>query len=182
MKKILLLCVLLNLAMSGCGGSSGSTTELRTVYLTSTPSSDRLEADVLTGNSCSTGTGGTYTTETIPINVTSTSYTNSDKKSPVTINSIAISYSKYVPSSSVPALPTQYDSGVTINPDETKTFAVKVAPDKLKLDMVNLYGFNLCSSDYWEYFATITFNGVENYGGKSVSFSTVVKVAFADRN
>lgn len=180
MKKILLLAALC-LGMAGCGGSSGSTETLETVYLTVSPVSDRLEADVLVGNSCTTG-GGTFTTQTIPIAVTSKSYENATRKSPVTINGISISYEKYSQASTAPALPVQYDTGMTINPDSTVTFNVKVAPDQLSLKLVNDLGFNLCSADYWEYYATITFNGVEDYSGKSVSFSTKVKVAFADRD
>ena len=181
MKKLLFLCVVVSIGLFGCGGTSGSTTSLATVYLTASPTTDRLEADVLTGNSCTTG-GGTYITETIPIAVTSTAYPNATSKSPVTISDVKISYSKYDPLSAAPAIPVQYDTGLTINPGETKTFSVKVATDKLKLDLVNNYGFNLCSLDYWEYYATITFSGVENFTEKTVSFSTVVKVAFADRN
>lgn len=182
MKKLLLLCALISLAMLGCGSPSGSTTDLKTVYLTISPSSDRLETDVLNGNSCTTGTSGTFTTETIPIMLTSTAYPNSTIKSPVTINSISISYSKYGSSLSVPTLPVQYDTGGIVDAGGSKTFNVKVAPDKLKSDLVTTYGFNLCSSDYWEYYATITFTGVEDIGDKSFTLSTVVKVAFADRN
>jgi hypothetical protein len=182
MKKTFLLVAMVILAMSGCGSPSGSTTDLKSVYLTISPSSDRLETDVLTGNSCAAGTSGTYTTATLPIVITSTAYPNSTTKSSVTINSVTISYSKYGTSSTAPALPVQYDTGGTISAGGSKTFNVKVATDKLKLDLVNTYGFNLCSLDYWEYYATITFNGVEDIGGKSFSLSTVVKVAFADRN
>ena len=180
-RNLIYISMALSIGLSGCGSSMGSTTDLTTVYLTATPSTDRLEADVLTGNSCSTG-GGTYTTQTIPIIVTSTAYANATTKSPVTINSIAISYSKYGASSTAYPLPTQYDTGATINPGDSKTFNVKVAPDKLMLDMVDTYGFSLCSLDYWEYYATVAFSGVENFTGKSVLFNTVVKVAFADRN
>ena len=180
MNKLLLLSVILSLGMCGCGGTSGATTDLNTVILTVTPSSfTRLEADVLTGNSCPL-VDGTYTTETIPITVTSTPYPNAVDKSPVTISSIAISYSKYEDAPSIP--PVQYDTGLVINPGALKTFDVNVATDKLKFDLVDKYGLNLCSSDYWEYYVTITFNGVEDHTGKSFSFSTVVKVAFADRS
>lgn len=179
-KKILLLAALC-LGMSGCGGGSGSTETLETVYLNLSPVSDRLEADILDGNSCTTG-GGTFITQTIPIDVTSTAYSNAINKSPVTINSISISYRKYDPTSTAPVLPTQYDTGKTIAPNSTVTFDVKVAPDKLKFDLVDKFGFNLCSADYWEYYATITFNGVEDYTGKSFSKFTEVKVAFADRD
>lgn len=181
MKKLFLLCLSLSFGWSGCGGSTGSTTDLTTVYLTATPTSSRLEADVLTDNSCTSG-GGTYTTETIPVTVTSTAYTNATVKSPVKINNITISYSKYGVGSAAPALPLQYDTGATINPGESKVFNVNVATDKLKLDLVQNYGFSLCSLDYWEYYVTITFSGIENFTDKPVSFSTDVKVAFADRN
>lgn len=181
MRNLLLLAAFFCLGTSGCGGGSGSTESLATVFLTVSPVSDRLEADVLDGNSCTTG-GGTFITQTIPIAVKSTSYPNAINKFPVTIKSISISYKKYDPASTAPALPTQYDTGKTINPDTTVTFDVKVAPDKLKLDLVDKYGFILCSADYWEYYATITFNGSEDNTDKPFSFSTEVKVAFADRD
>ncbi|MEI7815990.1 MAG: hypothetical protein WCI45_02250 [Desulfuromonadales bacterium] len=181
MGKIFVLFVVLFLGLLGCGNSTGSSTDLNTVYLAVSPSSSRLEADVLTGNSCTNG-GGTYTTESIPITITSTAYSTALVKSPVTINNIKVSYSKYNTNSTAPTLLDQYDTGLTINPDEVKTFNVNVATDKLKLDLVQTYNFNLCSLDYWEYYATITFSGVEDYTKKSFSFSTIVKVAFADRN
>ncbi|MDD2898461.1 MAG: hypothetical protein PHI31_07085 [Desulfuromonadaceae bacterium] len=181
MKRVSLLLAFVCLAILGCGSPTGSTIELQTVSLSVAPGSDRLEADVLIGNSCTTG-GGTYTTQTIPIVVTSTPYANASIKSPVTISKITISYSKYDPTSAAPVLPNQYDTGGTIYPGVPKTFDVKVAPDKLLLDLVNTYGLTLCSLDYWEYYVTITFDGVEDIGGKSVTFSTKVKVAFADRN
>lgn len=175
--SLLLITVVI---IAGCGGSSGSTTDLNTAYLTVSPTSNRLEADVLTGNSCTTF-GGAFETESIPITVTSTPYANATVKSPITINSIMISYSKYDINSAAPALPIQYDTGFTINPGTSLPINVNVAPDKLKFDMVDSYGFNLCSADYWEYDVTITFIGVENFTGKSFSISTKVKVAFADR-
>lgn len=180
MKKIMLLSMTLCCGLFGCG-TPGPSSELTTVYLTATPSSSRLEADVLTGNSCSAG-GGKYQTETIPIVVTSTAYANATDKYPVTINSIKISYSKADPTSAAPSLPIHYDSGLMINPGESKTFDVTVAPDNLKADMVNNYGFNLCSLDYWQYYATITISGFENYSNREVSIVTSVTVAFADRN
>jgi hypothetical protein len=154
---------------------------LTTVYLTVSPLSDRLEADVLTNNSCTSG-GGTFTTQTIPITVTSKAYPNAVTQSPVTINKIQISYSAYDQNSLAPTLPIQFDTGKTITPGASATFDVKVAPDKLLLDLVQVYGFNLCSLDYWEYYATITFSGVEDFSNEPVSISTTVKVAFADRN
>jgi hypothetical protein len=181
MKKYLLLLAIVCFPIVGCGSPSGSTTDLATVYLIASPLSDRLEADVVTGNSCTTG-GGTFATQTIPVSVTSTPYPNAINKSSVTINRIMISYAPYDLTSAAPLIPVQYDTGGTIFPGVARTFDVKVAPDKLLIDLVNIYGLNLCSLDYWEYYVTITFNGVEDFGGKPVTFSTTVKVAFADRN
>lgn len=178
MKKLLLLCVSLCLVVAGCGGSSSGG---KTVYLTVTPESDRLEADVVTDNSCTTG-GGTFKTESIPIKLTSTAYSNANTKSSVTIDKVEISYKKYDPSSLAPELPTQYDTGMTILAGSTVTSNVKVAADKMKLDLVMNNGFNLCSADYWQYYATITFSGKEDYTNTPLSISTVVMVAFADRN
>lgn len=181
MKKLLLLSLILCLAVSGCGGAGGSTTELNTVSLVTSPSSDRLEADMLNSNSCTAG-GGTFVTETIPVTVTSTAYPNAIKPSPVTIDSIKISYIGYNEAGISHPLPIQFDTGNTINPGEAKVFNVKIAPDSLKINMVNNMGFGICSLDYWEYYAVITFSGTENFTNKSVSFTEKVKVAFADRN
>jgi hypothetical protein len=114
--------------------------------------------------------------------VTSTAYKNTTVASPVTIDSVTISYKPYNTAASTHPLPTQYDTGGTILPGTTKTFDVKVAPDSLKEIMVVNMGFQLCSADYWEYYADITFSGRENNPpNKSVSFTQTVKVAFADR-
>jgi hypothetical protein len=152
------------------------------VYLTATPLTSRLEADVLTANTCTAGISadGTFTTQTVSINITSTKYPNAIVGSPVTINSIVISYIPYNSAASNHPLPTLYDTGGTIAAGTTKTFTVNVAPDMLKINMVNNMGFQLCSMDYWEYYADITFNGVENNSNKSFRFTQTVKVAFAD--
>lgn len=181
MKKLILLCAVINCAMFGCGGAGGSTTStLQTVYLTSSPNTDRLEADVRTGNSCTTG-GGSYLSESVGISVTSTAYPNTVTPSPITIQSISISYQGYNADAIAHPLPVQYDTGGTVLPGTT-VFNVKVAPDILKYDMVMNRGFSLCSADYWEYYAVITFSGIENFSNKSFTFSEKVKVAFADRN
>lgn len=182
MKRILLLGALLSCSMFGCGaGAGGSSSSLESVYLTSSPVTDRLEADILTGNSCTTG-GGSYATETVGITVSSTAYPNTITPSPVTIQQISISYSPYTDVAKTHPIPVQYDTGGTILPGSTTTFNVKVAPDNLKYYLVNTSGFQTCSADYWEYYAVITFSGIENFSKKSVSFTQTVKVAFADRN
>lgn len=178
--NVFLCCVAL-FSLSGCGGGGGSTTDLNTVSLSVRPTSNRLESDVSTGNVCSaTGvsSGGTLSTDTINVDVTSTAYPNALKPSPVTIQRIQISYVPAI--SGVPVIPTYYDTGFVIPPNTTLSAQVHVT-DKLKLDLLNSFGFQLCSSNYYEYNVTITFEGVEDYTNKSVSFSTQVKVAFADR-
>ena len=182
--KNMLWMLLIALTCSSCGNVSGSTTLLETVMVTSMAKLDSLETDILKGNTC-TGTvssGGTYITDTIPVDIISKSYDNATRKSLVTINSIKISYSKYNTSTSIPLLPDQFDSGVTVLPDTTVTLNVKVAPDSLKLYLVNTLNFNLCTVDYWEYYATITFDAVESYSNRKADIKPViVKVAFADR-
>lgn len=178
---LLILSLVMSCSMIGCGGGGGSTANLNTVSLSVSPASNRLEADVSTGNTCSaTGvsSGGTLSTDTISVDVTSTAYPNTLKPSPVTIQRIIISYAPAI--SGVPAIPVYYDTGFVIPPNTTATAQVHVT-DKLKLDLLNSFGFQLCSSNYFEYNVTITFEGVEDFTNKSVSFSTQVKVAFADR-
>lgn len=184
MRRLMCLCAVVLSIMSGCGGGGGSTSDLATVSLSVTAVSDRLEADMVTANTCTAGSssGGTFSTETIPIAVTSTKYNNVTNPSPVTIQGISISYQPYNTAAALHPLPVQYDTGKVILPGVTEQFDVKVAPDSLKILMYdNGNGFQLCSLDYWEYYALITFSGEENYTKKKVSFSQTVKVAFADR-
>jgi len=184
MKKMMSVSAVVLLIMSGCGGGGGSTSDLATVSLSVTAVLDRLEADMVTSNTCTSGSssGGTFSTETIPIAVTSTKYNNVTNPSPVTIQQISISYQPYNTTAALHPLPAQYDTGKTVSPGSTVQFDVKVAPDSLKILMYdNGNGFQLCSLDYWEYYALITFSGEEDYTKKKVSFSQTVKVAFADR-
>lgn len=164
----------------GCGSGSGSTTVLNTVSLSVQPQTNRLESDVLTGNKCtsSVSSGGTYSTDTISVDVVSTAAANALKPSPVTIQRVTLAFTPAI--SSAPVIATYYDTGFVVPPNGTTTALVHIT-DKLKYDLVNSYGFQPCSADYFEYNVTMTFEGVEDYSNQSVSFSTQVKVAFADR-
>src|SRR6266540_2470154 len=105
-----LMAISFLLSLSSCGGgTTGSgVAELKTVTVSAQSSTTLLESDILTGNSCSTtgSTGGTYSTDLVPVTITSSVYPNfSGTASSVQIDGCTITYA---PANSLsPALPAQ---------------------------------------------------------------------------
>lgn len=177
------ICISSLLMLSSCGSDNagGGAGEFTTVILSANTKTDRLEADVITGNVCP-ATNGTFKTETVDVDVISKRYPNVTIPAlPVRIYSYTVSYTPRTQVS--PSLPVQsYSSGAVIDPGTTTTIPIPVATDILKYKLVNDFNLQPCSATMYEYHVTITFNGTEIGGsGPSQSFSTNVDVAFADR-
>lgn len=179
MNKLLLLCVALSCSMFGCGGgASGSTATLERMYLTWSPSVSRIESDIVTGNTCSPVTSGNIVTDKISLTVISTAYPNSIAPSNITIQSSSIIYKPINTLASAHPLQNQPGATITLLPG-TNTFDIAIAPRDLKVQMLNS-GFPTCTTDTWNYWAEITFSGVEDLSGRTFTQKVVVEVSFGD--
>jgi hypothetical protein len=99
----------------------------------------------------------------------------------VRIDRITISYAPANTSS--PALPDQFLTlSDTVTPGGTVTIPVPVAMAKVKLSLVNEKGLQLCSTAYYEYYVTISFDALEIGTDTRKRISTSMNVAFADRS
>lgn len=173
------------LMLSSCGSDNagGGAGEFTTVIMTAAAKTIRFESDVITGNTCANNvsTGGTFATDSVDVDLTSTKYPNLTIPAlPVRVVSAIVSYA---PRNSVsPAIPAQpFSVPFDINPGTT-TIQVPVVPEILKIQLVNNFNLQLCSSTVYEYYVTITFTGTEIGGsGPSRDFSTNMNIAIADR-
>jgi hypothetical protein len=186
-KKITLLAACLSLLLlSSCGDSSvgGGVGEYKTVMLTASAATVRLESDVLSANNCSTTppTGGTYTTDNVDVKLTSAVYPGfTGITSNVMIDSITISYTPV--NAATPALADVYVSsmGTVLTPGSSVTIPVPVAKDILKYSLVTEKNLQLCSANMFEYYVTISFEGLELNSGTRSKAVTSLNIAFADR-
>jgi hypothetical protein len=185
--KISLLAVFsAALLLLSCGGGSlgGGVGEFMTVFVSAQASTPRLESNVINGNTCSdTGsTGGSFATDNITATVTSTVFPGlTGQSSPIFIDSYTVSFT---PVDSVsPALSPINASliGTTVPAGGSASIAVAVAPDTLKLSLVNDKNLQPCSTTVYQYFATITFHALELFTNKRSDITTSLTVAFADR-
>lgn len=181
-----LLTIALVTSFTACGGGDdlgGGLAEFKTVTATALPSTTRLEADLITGNTCTdTGTeGGTVSTESIDFNISTTA---------VSANPLSISITgytvSYVPKNAgVPPLTpiTSAYGPVVITPGSSATISVPVITDLQKIDMI---GANLslpCSLSIYQYDVAVTFNAAEiGAGDSSKTIKGFTVMALADRN
>jgi hypothetical protein len=188
-KKIIIFKALVTchafLLLSSCGGSlGGGVEEFKTVTVSATAKTSLLESDVLTGNTCvgTDSTGGGAVTEYVDVDIKSTLYPKlTGQALSVRIDRIPISYAPANTSS--PALPDQFLTlSDTVTPGGTVTIPVPVAMAKVKLSLVNEKGLQLCSTAYYEYYVTISFDALEIGTDTRKRISTSMNVAFADRS
>jgi hypothetical protein len=186
-KAGLLLLVVLSLVLSSCGGGSsgGGLASFKTVQVSATAATPRLESDVRTGNTCGLAgsTGGTFSTDLVNVTLTSTVYPNyTGTISPVEIDSYVI---HFAPADNVsPALPDISGSiiGQTVTGGGTLILPIAVVTDLLKFNLVTAYNLQLCSATMYTYYVTITFNALELNTGTRAGIQTSLTVAIADRN
>ncbi len=184
----ILLAIAYSALLTSCGGGGGAgggAGELKTVYLVPSISISRLESDVNTGTDCSVSPPipGTYATDTVDVTISSNLYPNITSGKYVSVDSATITYTGANASGVAHPLPTDYLSitGATIAPGSNVSISVPVAKDILKYDLVNRYGLQLCSAQYYEYYVTITFDCLEIGTDKRTTVTARLNVAFADR-
>lgn len=181
-----LLSVAIMASVTGCGSGSdigGGTSEFKTVIATAVPSTTRLEADLITGNTCSaTGsTGGTIATETIDFTISTRAV--SSPALPISITGYTVSY---IPKNAgVPALTpiTSPFGPIVINPGSSAIISAQVITDQQKRDMIAADTSFPCSLLIHQYDVSVRFNAAEigaDDSAKLITGSTVMAVA--DRN
>lgn len=179
------VCALLALSSCGEGELGGGTGEFTTVNASAVSSTNRLESDVLTGNTCSTtgSTGGTFSTDSVDFDFTSTALFSTGALNLV-VSKITVQYTP-VNAATTPPLPDYFiTTNQIVTPDSTVTIPVSVVPDSYKLALVSRTTQNLqtCSADYFEYYVTVIFEVSELGGnGKVRNVPANLNVAIADR-
>jgi len=184
--KILLaasICIML----FSCGSqesAGGGVTEFKTSRVTATAATTRLEADLITGNTCSAAgsTGGTIVTELVDFTITATSTATTSPTLPVAITGYTVTF---VPKNAgIPALtPLTGTTSQIINPTGTTTISVPITTDLQKINLISANASLPCSLNIYQYDVFVTFNAVEvgvDESNKSVTASLVM--AIADRN
>jgi hypothetical protein len=176
--------VAFTLASCGEGSLGGGTGEFQTVLVSAQTATTRLESDVLTGNTCSaTGsTGGQFSTDSVDVKVTSDLYPRQTTGLNVAIDKVTVHFDPASTASPQLADFSISTIGTTIAPGSNVTISVPVAPEIFKSKLVNEKGLQLCSNALFEYFVTITFEGVELGTGARKGVTTSLNVAFADRS
>ncbi|HBA89985.1 MAG TPA: hypothetical protein DCZ75_18915 [Geobacter sp.] len=173
--------------LSSCGDENlgAGVGEFTTVTASAVASTTRLESDVLTDNTCSAGvsTGGTFSTDTVDIDFTSTSLFPNALN--LVVSRITIQYTPVNPATT-PPLPDYFIStSQVVAPGSTVTIPVVVVPDNYKFALVSrsTQNLNVCSADYFEYYVNVLFTVSEPGGnGKSRDVPAKLNVAIADRS
>ena len=177
--------------LTSCGSDSpgGGTSEFKTISISASASTTRLESDLLTGNTCtnSVSSGGTFSTDSVDVNIVSTAYPGITTALPVAIDSYTIDF---IPNASMstgtpPALSRLSGSslGQSISAGGSLTIPVAIVPEALKVNLVNNGTIGLCSGTVYAYYALITFQGIEVGTGTRNSIGPIsLDVVFADRS
>jgi hypothetical protein len=184
-KIILVSSISVLIASCGTDSSVGGVTEFKTSYATASASTTRLEADLITGNTCSvTGsTGGTIETESVDITIKATSSTKGSVASlPIEIMGWTVTF---VPKNAgIPELPPLSATTSTyITPSSSVSIPVAITTDLQKLNLIIANPSLPCSLNLYQYDVYVRFTAREvgsTEGSKLINASLVM--ALADRN
>jgi hypothetical protein len=187
--KIILICSI-GLTVASCGSdesAGGNVTEFTTSYASASASTTRLEADLITGNTCTAPvTPGTLLTETVDFTISTTSTVKATSVPAVTPLPISITgYTvTYTPKNAgIPALsPTTGVTTVIINPSASATISVPISTDLQKLNLISANPSLPCSLNIYQYDVSVSFNAVEVGISGSKTITAALVLAIADRN
>lgn len=166
MRKILLLCLVMSIGLTGCGevSNNGSTSVFKTGTITysSAITSNPLEATV-------TATPNVvYTTADATVTVISTAFSSALTPSNFTVKNIRVSYKKdgvntfYM---SRPLADTPLKSGSSVS------IPVILARADIKDELVDIHGFIPGNSTRWGFYANLDYDVIEDIGGLSKHYS-----------
>lgn len=176
--------------LSSCGGDNlgGGIGEFTTVNASALASTNRLESDLVEGNSCSgTATPGVFATDLVPVSFTSTGQFATGNLN-LLISGITVRYTPVpslstAPPPALPDFPVNYSRQVA--PNSTVSIDVPVIPESYKSALTTRATQNLsaCGPDLFEYYVQVIFK-VSEVGGKGDVRDVIanLSVAIADRN
>lgn len=171
----------------GSGNLGGNITEFKTSYAYATASTPRLEADLVTGNSC-TATGwpgdGTIITESVDISINTVSTAKGGATPlPISIDGYNVYFTPKNAGYPTYAQLTRLSNPYTaiINPGGSLKLPVAVITEQLKRDLILADPFFPCSLNIYQYDVTVVINATEAQGEvKAITASFVMSLA--DRN
>lgn len=177
--------------LTSCGSDSpgGGTSEFKTVSISASASTTRLESDLVTDNTCTSNvsSGGKFSTDSVEVKVSSTLYPGVSSSLPVAIDSYTIDF---IPNPSMstgtpPALSRLSGSsiGQSVSAGGSLTIPLAVVTEAMKSNMVNNGTMGLCSATAYAYYAMITFQGIEVGTGTRNNIGPIsLDVVIADRS
>lgn len=172
--------------IAGCGGGDslgGNVTQFKTSTATASAATPRLEADLITGNTCTAGvtSGGTIVTETV--NFTISTVASTTKTLPLSITGYTVSFTpKNAGTPALGVLTSDY-SVSSITPGSSVSIPVAVTTDLQKRDMILADGTLPCSLSIYQYDVTVRFHATEiGSGDGSKDIVAGMVMAMADRN
>lgn len=175
-------------ALSSCGSDEnlgGNVTEFTTSYATAKSLSARLEANVLTGNTCTAGvsSGGNIVTESVDFTISVTSTLKGSGTSlPLAITGYTVSFAaKNAGSPAIADLTSNFNTSIT--PGTSLTLPVAVVTDRLKVELLNTDPGLACSLSIYQYDVTVKFHATEVGSTKPENKDIIagMVVAIADR-
>ncbi len=184
MKKILLFCAVLNLLVSGCGGSSDGL--LATSSVTATVDKLVMDSDVVSwvdsagakATACSdTSFPKTPVADSVTVTIKSTAYPLSSSTGlSIRIKSATISYTPA--NSATPPMSSEFQTvGMTIDAGGTATIPVRIATQEQK---TRLQPALACSNTIYKYYTKISFDIAEIGSNKSITIDSAMDLRFAD--
>lgn len=180
------LCVAAALISCGEEELGAGIGEFTTVNASASSSTGRLESDLITGNTCSSGVSsgaGTFSTDNVDVAFTSTALFPTGALNLV-ISKITVQYTPAAPATT-PDLPDNF-FGITqpVGPGTTLTIPVAVMPDSYKQALFSRPTQNLtsCSGVIYTYHVDVIFEVSEPGGnGKIRNVATKLTVDITDR-
>jgi len=179
--------VLMLLAVAGCGGGDslgGNVTEFKTSVAYATADTPRLEADLVTGNTCSANgsEGGSIVTESVTFQVTTQALTTNNPL-PISISGYTVSFR--AKNAGIPDL-TDLTSNYTvpaIAAGSTVSIPVAITTDLQKLTFLQNNPEYVCGGLVAQYDVTVRFHASEvGSGDGSKDIVAGLVMALADRN
>jgi hypothetical protein len=181
----LLAIALYSFTLSSCGGDTslgGNVTEFKASIATASAATPRLEADLVKGNTCTTGSsaGGTIITESVDFTIIATK-SSSASSLPLNITGYTVTFTpKQV---GIPALGQLTNTfSTSVNPSGSVTIPVAIITDKMKVDLITANPALACSLSIYQYDVAVSFHAVEIGTGVAKDISAGMLLAIADRS
>lgn len=180
-----LFFIVATIMLVSCGDGGGTTGQMATSYVTASPTTVFVDADVAkwvdsngaTAPACAATSIPTIIPDSIDVVLSSVPYSNTGANGlKVVVQSISIAYQ--AADSISPPLAIEYASpGAVIPFNGSVTVPIRVATHERKLSLQSAL---TCSGTIYHYYATITLHLKEDGSGNTADVSTRIDVRFAD--